>query len=467
MVFGDWQTPAPLAREVIALMRERMPGAAAVLEPTCGKGMFLREAASAFPRAILAGLDLNDRYVEAARACLPADRCLLRAADFFTVPWEAELALLPEPLLILGNPPWVTSAALGAVRAGNLPEKRNARGRRGIDAKTGTSNFDISEWMISRLIAAARGRRFALAMLCKATVARRVMEHAAAEGWRLAGEVRRVDAHRHFGASVDAVLLVVSPESEGRGDMRWPVYRSLGASAPERWMGVVDGAACSDVDAYRRTESLQGISTLEWRSGLKHDCAAVMELERTASWLANRLGERVEVEEALVHPLLKGSDLAKGRAVPRREVIVTQRRLGEDTESLRERAPRLWRYLQRHRGRFEARKSSVYRGQPPFAMFGVGEYSFAPYKVAICGLYKRLSFTLVEPIGGRAVMVDDTAYFLPCATREQAKALCEALNGPAAREFFEARVFWDAKRPIRKELLRALSLDALLRVNRP
>ena len=321
--------------------------------------------------------------------------------------------------------------------------------------------------MISRLIAAARGRRFTLAMLCKATVARRVMEHAAAEGWCLAGEVRAIDAHRHFGASVDAALLVVSPGSEGRGEMRWPVYPSLGASNPGLRMGVVDGVACSDIDGYRRTESLQGRSMLEWRSGLKHDCAAVMELERKESGLVNRLGERVDVEEDWVHPLLKGSDLAKGQAVPRREVIVTQRRLGEDTESLRERAPRLWRYLEQHRGRFEARKSSVYRGQPPFAMFGVGEYSFSPYKVAICGLYKRLSFTLVEPIGGRAVMVDDTAYFLPCATREQAKALCEALNGPAAREFFEARVFWDAKRPIRKELLRSLSLDALLLVNRP
>ena len=60
-------------------------------------------------------------------------------------------------------------------------------------------------------------------------------------------------------------------------------------------------------------------------------------------------------------------------------------------------------------------------------------------------------------------MVDDTAYFLPCFSEEEAKVLSLALNGTRASEFFRARVFWDAKRPISKALLQALSLEALLR----
>ena len=37
----------------------------------------------------------------------------------------------------------------------------------------------------------------------------------------------------------------------------------------------------------------------------------------------------------------------------------------------------------------QKRKSSIYRGQPPFAMFGIGPYSFAPWKVAIGALQQE------------------------------------------------------------------------------
>jgi hypothetical protein len=91
----------------------------------------------------------------------------------------------------------------------------------------------------------------------------------------------------------------------------------------------------------------------------------------------------------------------------------------------------------------------------------VGEYSFRPHKVAISGLYKSLTFNVVEPIAGRPTMLDDTCYFLPCESREQAEALARHLNGDRAREFFEARIFWDAKRPVNKALLSSLCLESL------
>jgi hypothetical protein len=155
--------------------------------------------------------------------------------------------------------------------------------------------------------------------------------------------------------------------------------------------------------------------------------------------------------------------VANGRAAPNRFLLVTQRALGEDTEQIRDSAPKTWAYLLAHRRRLDARKSSIYRGKPAFAMFGIGDYSFAPFKVAICGLYKRLSFRVVGPVDGRPVMLDDTSYFLPCWDPVQAEELCRALNGERAQDFFRARVFWDSKRPINKSLLQALSLDALLR----
>jgi hypothetical protein len=56
----------------------------------------------------------------------------------------------------------VTSAQLGVLGASNGPDRQNARGLRGLDAVTGKSNFDVSEWMIVRLLDALQGRRVKL-----------------------------------------------------------------------------------------------------------------------------------------------------------------------------------------------------------------------------------------------------------------------------------------------------------------
>ena len=107
------------------------------------------------------------------------------------------------------------------------------------------------------------------------------------------------------------------------------------------------------------------------------------------------------------------------------------------------------------------RASSIYRKRPAFSIFGVGDYSFAPWKVAISGFYKRLKFLVVGPFRGKPVVLDDTSYFLPCQTNGEALYLASLLNSSAARSFYSAFVFWDSKRPITAELLRRLDLRRL------
>jgi hypothetical protein len=188
-----------------------------------------------------------------------------------------------------------------------------------------------------------------------------------------------------------------------------------------------------------------------------------MELRRDArGTLRNGLGRRVQIEDELVFPLLKSSHVAHGASTPELAVIVPQRSLNEDTRELRTRAPRAFRYLRAHRAQLAARKSSIYQGRPEFSVFGVGPYSFAPWKVAISGLYKRCTFTLVGPHGGKPVLLDDTCYFLPFEREADARAAWAALCSPLAQDFFAARIFWDDKRPIRKSLLSQLDLRALL-----
>lgn len=446
---GDWQTPRALADQVLRTLAPLCPRPATVLEPTCGTGTFLAAAAAAYPRAALRGHDIDPGHLDVARARLPA-RCELHAADFFTTDWRQVLHGARAPLLLLGNLPWVTTAGLGKLDSPNHPIKQNP-GLHGMDARTGRSNFDISEWMFNYLLTALRDVPATLAFLCKTSVAHKILRRCHQQDLpvRPLG-LWSIDAAAHFGASVDAALFACATPQPPAA---CPVYPDLDAAAPTAHLAALGGHLVHDLAAYRRTQHLAGACAPRWRSGIKHDCSAVYELPPAAP-----------LEPTHLYPLLKSSDLANARS-PSRAMLVPQRRLGEDTGTLRTTAPATWRWLEQHAPRLAARKSSIYRNQPAFAVFGVGDYTFAPYKVAISGLYKRLEFSLVAPVDGRPVVFDDTCYFLPFTDASAASRAWSALRSPLARDFFESRVFWAAKRPISAALLNSLDLDALQRAH--
>jgi hypothetical protein len=484
VAYGDFQTPPDLADAVCRILRAERPRT--LIEPTCGTGAFLTAALGRFPGLRFAlGQDINPRYVAAARRAVrqtpSAAVCRVRVGDFFRTDWPALLSDYADPLLIVGNPPWVTNSALGVLGSGNLPPKQNLPGRSGLEGLTGKSNFDVSEWMIFRLLQAISGRRATLAMLCKTAVARRVL----ARAWETrlpidSCELRPIDAAQHFGARVDACLLVCRggiASSDGH-DCR--VFDRLESRRSSRVFGWRDGRLVADVAAFNRVKHLIGSTgstgRARWRSGIKHDCSAVFEFrEDEGGQLVNGLGEVVDVEEDYRFPLLKSShvarlprhQMAQGTiAAPNRQMLVPQRRVGEETDSIALRAPKTWRYLQRHAERLYHRASRVYRDQPRFSIFGVGPYAFAPWKVVVSGFYKTLQFAAIGPLNGRPTVCDDTCYFLPCATAAEAHDLAARLNGPLARDFFSAFVFPDAKRPLTAEILGSLDLAALATAER-
>ena len=117
----------------------------------------------------------------------------------------------------------------------------------------------------------------------------------------------------------------------------------------------------------------------------------------------------------------------------------------------------------RHGDALDGRKSSIYENRPRFSVFGIGPYSYAPWKVAISGLYKKISFVLVPPCDGRPVMVDDTCYSIPCHSQEEAELLYALLSSSQAADFLGSLIFADSKRPITVEVLRRLSIVELAR----
>lgn len=274
---------------------------------------------------------------------------------------------------------------------------------------------------------------------------------------RKALSYRRV---KRIGVSVDACMLY-SRVVPGVGDGRAEVL-DLASGDAVRSYGWVDGKFVADVEKYVGVSSIDGRSQLEWRSGLKHDCAKVMELHVEGARWVNGLGEIVDVEREYVFPLLKSSDI-KAREVARVRafVIVPQRFVGEDTGRLRTAAPRLYGYLEAHAALFERRGSSIYVGRPKFSIFGIGDYSFAPYKVVVPGLGGGSLFSLVPPIDGRSVMLDDTCYLLPFGDYETAAVFVEIFNSGVVRNFLEAVTF-KGKRSISKSALMRVDLEGVI-----
>lgn len=142
----------------------------------------------------------------------------------------------------------------------------------------------------------------------------------------------------------------------------------------------------------------------------------------------------------------------------RKLTIVTQKKVGQDTKYIESEFPKAYQYLTEHRIYFDARKSSIYNNKPLYSIFGIGEYSFKPYKVAISGLYKTFHFTLVIPQDGKPVMLDDTCYFVGFDIFEYAIYALILLNSEITKQFLQSVTFPDAKRTFTKDVLMRINL---------
>jgi hypothetical protein len=462
---GDFQTPPGLVAAVLDRLDRLGVPRSRVLEPTCGAGHFLAALLGRpDPPAEFVGFEIQAAHLAAAQRLGPAGgRFRLELADLFAVDLTTRLNWETRgPLLVVGNPPWVNSAELGRLGSENRPERTKIEGVTGLDARTGRSNFDLAEAVWMKLLRELDEPEATIALLCKTSTARNVLRWSARTARPIAGaSIHRIDARRWFDAAVDACLFVVRL-GKASGSYRAEVFGSLEADRPESTIGVIDDLLIADLEAFERSASAFGRCSRVWRQGVKHDAAAVMELTDDGGILRNGLGEAVDVEPGFVFPLLKGADLARKPFLPPfRAVIVTQTRLGEDTRTLATRAPRLWTYLSDHAPALAARRSKVYDGRPPFAMFGVGEYAFASHKVAVSGLHKDPRFQVLGPEGGRPVVLDDTCYLLPCDSAREAATLAARLNGPMARRLIGSLTFRDAKRPITKAILQRIDVERL------
>lgn len=459
--FGDFQTNQPLADRVVRLVSGLVRKPATIVEPTCGAGSFIRASLAAFPDAVVHGLEVQDEYVRTLEKTFQFQRkFVLHNDNYFDFDWDGLFDRMAKPVWVIGNPPWVTNTLLMKLDSTNLPKKSPQANLKGFEAQTGKSNFDISESMIRdwfRWCASCNGT---LAVICKTSVARKVLQW----WWRQdqtapAARIHQIDALAEFGASVSACVLVCSFDDDSAARV-CRIYDSLDSIEPSSTFGLIDGYLVSDEADYRNGRMHLGKARPQWRSGIKHDAGSVLEFVSHGSALRNKLGEDVELESDFLFPLMKGSDL--GRSTPtglRRTMLVPQSFIGEDTAKIRNLAPKTWAYLKRHHERFAARKSVIYAKSGQFSIFGIGEYTFHPWKIAIGALYKKLDFRLVGPVGGKPVVFDDTVYFIGFQTESEARKTLEKLQSDPIQDFLRSMIFWDDMRPVKTEILNRVDLS--------
>lgn len=459
--YGDYQTPDYYSLKICKYLKEKRKIAPSiVIEPTCGVGSFIKSSLI-FDTTEIWGVEINPDYCEICREAVADPRFHIVNADFFTFDFRSVLKG-KDNILVVGNPPWVNNSTLSNLDSNNLPVKTNFKGLKGIDAITGSSNFDICEYIILQLINMLCGLNATIAMLCKTSVARNIfLEMKRTHINFNACDILEIDAGKVFGISAQACLLVIELTKRFSSPETCSVYSLDDPETPKNSFGYIDGKLYSNTAEI--IHDFSGKCCFEWRQGVKHDCAKIMELSLQKSTLVNGLGERVEIEGEYLFPLIKSS-MFKSPVVDhfQKYVIVTQRKVKEDTAHIQTDAPKTWRYLTAHEEYFSKRKSSIYKSAPDFSMFGVGDYSYAKYKVGVSGFYKRPVFSVLRPENEKPVMTDDTSYFICFPTYDAAYTAMLLLNSERVQQFLSTVAFLDAKRPYTKKVLERIDFYKIM-----
>lgn len=451
--FGDYQTPLDFCEQVCDYLLSSgiIDAPKAILEPTCGIGNFLKAASKKFSCENILGVEINEQYVNEARESVPT--AAITNTNIFD--FDARAMCKEDDVLIIGNPPWATNSNLNY----NLPKKINFKGLRGIDALTGSSNFDICEYIILQLLDQYRDTNSTICMLCKTSVARNViLEIARNEVPYQKIQMLNFNSNKVFGISAAACVFIIKLSAEANLDncVECEVVDFDTLEVNDNLV-VVDGVLKSSAVV----SDLEGKCQMVWRQGVKHDCGKVMELDKKGDLLVNKFKAVVSIEPDLVFPLVKSSHFKKPIITEFSKcVIVTQRKPKQDTSYIQQEYPCTWDYLQSHISQFNNRKSVIYSNAPAFSMFGIGDYSYAPYKVGLSGFYKKPLFALLH--SDKPVMTDDTAYFLPFDDYDMAYCMMLLLNSKTVQQFLLSIAFLDNKRPYTVKLLSRLDLKKCL-----
>ncbi|NVM55459.1 MAG: SAM-dependent methyltransferase [Candidatus Helarchaeota archaeon] len=473
---GDFQTPKQLTDKICEHLFNIGINPLFLIEPTCGTGNFVISALEYFPKLkYIYCIEIQEEYewyFKLNLLCKSFEQPINIDIEFhkdniFTHRFSNKFLRLlnksSEHNLILGNPPWVTNTELSVLNSDNIPLKSNIKGHKGIEAITGKGNFDIAEYIIIQMVKKFSKYKGKIAMLCKTSVIKNIVKDIDKLNMRLSNiKSLQIDTKKEFNINADAALFLADL---GYDREKYCTVSSLyQPNHKYNIFGWIDNKFVSDTESYKKYKFLDGKSEFIWRQGVKHDATKIMVLKENAKGLhINGLNEIVKIEDNCLYPFIKSSDL-KERIIKacNKKVIITQASLKDDTNKIALKYPKLWNYLLKHSEYLDNRKSIIYKNRPRFSIFGIGDYAFKPYRVAISGFYKIPIFSLIFPINDKPVMLDDTCYYLSFNKFEDAFFTWILFNTTEIKNFLRSIVFLKSKRPYTKEKLMRINLANLL-----
>lgn len=468
--YGDFQTNESLASQVAEYVFSKINDFEFLLEPTCGKGNFILASIilSNSLRKIV-GVEIYQPYIWETKFKILnyyLKNCEIQKPEIDIIhgnAFEYSYEYLAESTkhlktLVIGNPPWVTNSELGSIESKNLPLKSNFKNHSGFDAITGKGNFDIGEYISLIMLKSFQYHNGLFAFLIKSSVVKNIIQDQNRNGYRFCNsEKLNIDSKKEFNVSVNACLFLTHLNNEPNNICKEYNFYNRDYITTFGWY---KKKFVYSVEDYDKTSIIDGKSIFTWRSGVKHDCSKIMEFEQVNGYFTNGLGENFNLEKNLIYGLLKSSDLKDDKTnTIRKLTIITQNKIGQDTSYIQESFPLVFNYLVTHKEYFDKRKSSIYFDKPDFSIFGIGDYSFAKYKIGISGLYKSTHFTLVSPNDSKPIMLDDTCYFIGFEDFKMAQIAHFLINSDLVQKFLKSIIFSDSKRPITKETLMRIDFE--------
>jgi hypothetical protein len=166
----------------------------------------------------------------------------------------------------------------------------------------------------------------------------------------------------------------------------------------------------------------------------KEDLSNLLIIKNSVSG-RRKVGQRTwKVEQDLIYPLLKPKYIKRWKILGYDYVILPQRKYGENNEEeLKAKYPFTYAYLANFKSELLKRTSRWFKNKPFFTVFGLGEYTFKPWKVVWSAIGYLPEFAVAGTVkdsflGEKVLIPDNTIGFIPLDSMDEAYFVCGLLN---------------------------------------
>ena len=386
--------------------------------------------------------------------------------------------------IVIGNPPWLKWSALPDAYRNTIKAFCQDYGLFSSDSFYGGIESDVSTMVLYS--SADKWLRFngTLAML----ITRSVFKTESSEGFRKfripgnqnikfkVSEVVDFTEIRPFSDAVNKPALLVLKKGfcDTEYPLTWNVWKKRGGRITEQmtldqvlmnteirklaaepvsgcgspWLTVDSG----EMERCKRLRRTSEEKTYYARKGVCTDCNGIYYgkiLAETQEYFVFQndpsLGRKrirqieAKLEKELIHPIARGKEIkAFGWQFGGTYGIIPQKSMhGYETEKMLREFPKTLNYFAEYRD-ILAKRASLTRylqGDPYYACWNVGEYTFSKYKVCWAEISGHFHACVLTDIDGRAVVPDHKIYFIAVDNEQEADYLCAYLNAPAVEQF--------------------------------